>query len=202
MIARVVLIARAGWSAASCLDCILPASCLDCILPASCLDSHTMILVVISQNDASIRCFQVGRISSKDADEETSPTLLRPRLLYSDLTSLLLMMRPWLTGYAGYAAVLSMQKSRPLSSRSAHCPLSPPNTLTSTHPLTTHSRSRSTVFYCYCCHLIFLFLIYWFTCVGRGRLLRVRARDGWTSSTMWERTFCWRACSLRTNLIP
>ena len=61
---------------------ILPASCLDCVLPASCLVSHTMILVVISR--ASIRCFQDGRISSKDADEETSPPLLRPRLLTAD----------------------------------------------------------------------------------------------------------------------
>jgi hypothetical protein len=38
-----------------------------------------MILVVISR--ASIRCFQDGRIGSKDADEETSPSLLRPRFL-------------------------------------------------------------------------------------------------------------------------
>jgi hypothetical protein len=63
------MIARAGWS----------------ILPASCLVSHIMILVVISR--ASIGCFQDVRVGSKDADEETSPPLLRPR--FPTQTSLL-----------------------------------------------------------------------------------------------------------------
>ena len=125
------------------------------------------------------------------ADEESAApssdvaSFLRRRLLPADEET------------APYCLCCRLEDAR---EQTSPLPTLPTQNSPSSHQLTTHS--RSTVFYCYCWHLIFLFLIYWFTCVGRGRLLRALAGDGWTSSTMWERTFCWRACSLRTNLIP